>query len=88
MNGEDILSASSIELNGPYEQYDHGDFNALYWQLYLLAAVYLAVGKHVILEKLLAVSLRAGRYILDVVLDNRLILVVADNYRCSPTEPA
>ena len=30
MNGEDILSASLAERNGPYEQYHHGDFNALH----------------------------------------------------------
>ena len=30
MNGEDILSAGLAERNGPYEQYHHGDFNALH----------------------------------------------------------
>ena len=59
MNGEEILSADLLERNGPHEQYDHGNFNALYCQHHLLAAVY-----------------------------NRRILVVADNYRRSPTERA
>ena len=31
MNDEEILGPSPIEWNEPYEKYDHGDFNALYW---------------------------------------------------------
>lgn len=30
LNGEDILSAGRAERNGPYDQYHHGDFNALH----------------------------------------------------------
>ena len=29
-NGEDILTADLAERNGPYDQYHHGDFNALH----------------------------------------------------------
>jgi len=29
-NGEDILTANLAERNGPYDQYHHGDFNALH----------------------------------------------------------
>ena len=30
LNGEDILRANLAKRNGPYEQYHHGDFNALH----------------------------------------------------------
>ena len=64
------------------------DICALHSQHHLLAVACLAAGKHVIIEKPLAITLRAGRQILDAALDNRRILAVAENYRRSPAERA
>lgn len=41
-------------------------------------------GKHVIIEKPLALTLRAGRKILDAAQARRVVLAVAENYRRSP----
>lgn len=45
-------------------------------------------GKHVTIEKPLAITLRAGRRILEAAVDNRCQLAVAENYRRSPGERA
>jgi len=47
-----------------------------------------AAGKHVLIEKPLAITLRAGRQILNAAVDNRCQLAVAENYRRSPLERA
>ena len=64
------------------------DICALHSHHHLLAGACLAAGKHVIIEKPLAITLRAGRQILDAALDNRRILAVAENYRRSLAERA
>ena len=64
------------------------DICALHSQHHLLAVAALQAGKHVIIEKPLAITLRAGRQILDAALDNRRLLAVAENYRRSPQERA
>lgn len=64
------------------------DICALHSQHHRLAAACLQAGKHVILEKPLAITLRAGRLILDAALDARRLVAVAENYRRSPHERA
>lgn len=57
-------------------------------QHHLLAVACLDEGKHVIIEKPLAITLRAGRRILEAAVDSRCQLAVAENYRRSPGERA
>lgn len=53
-----------------------------------LACACLDAGKHVTIEKPLAITLRAGRRIMDAAERAGRILMVAENYRRSPTERA
>jgi len=64
------------------------DICALHSQHHILAVACLEAGKHAIIEKPLAITLRAGRKILDAAVDNRRLLAVAENYRRSPAERA
>ena len=64
------------------------DICALHSQHHIIAVSCLEAGKHVMIEKPLAITLRAGRKILDAALDNRRLLAVAENYRRSPQERA
>lgn len=64
------------------------DICALHSQHHHLATACLKAGKHVLIEKPLAITLRAGRRILDAALDARRLLAVAENYRRSPHERA
>ena len=67
---------------------DAVDICALHSQHHVLAVACLAAGKHVIIEKPLAITLRAGRQILAAAIANRRQLAVAENYRRSPPERA
>ena len=67
---------------------DAVDICALHSQHHILAVACLEAGKHVIIEKPLAITLRAGRKILNAAVDNRCQLAVAENYRRSPQERA
>ena len=67
---------------------DAVDICALHSQHHSLAVACLAAGKHVIIEKPLAITLRAGRKIINAAVDNRRQLAVAENYRRSPQERA
>ena len=53
-----------------------------------LACTCLDAGKHVTIEKPLAITLRAGRRIMDAADRAGRLLMVAENYRRSPTERA
>ena len=64
------------------------DICATHSQHHVLAVACLEEGKHVIIEKPLAITLRAGRQILEAAVDNRCQLAVAENYRRSPVERA
>ena len=70
------------------EDLDAVDICALHSQHHILAVTCLEAGKHVIIEKPLAITLRAGRKILNAAVDNRCQLAVAENYRRSPQERA
>ena len=70
------------------EGLDAVDICALHSQHHVLAVACLAAGKHVIIEKPLAITLRAGRQIINAAVDNRRQLAVAENYRRSPQERA
>ena len=70
------------------EDLDTVDICALHSQHHILAVACLEAGKHVIIEKPLAITLRAGRKILNAAVDNRCQLAVAENYRRSPQERA
>ena len=70
------------------EDLDAVDICALHSQHHILAVACLEAGKHVIIEKPLAITLRAGRKILNAAVDNRCQLAVAENYRRSPQERA
>ena len=70
------------------EDLDAVDICALHSQHHILAVACLEAGKHVIIEKPLAITLRAGRKILNAAIDNRCQLAVAENYRRSPQERA
>ena len=67
---------------------DAVDICAPHSQHHVLAVACLEEGKHVIIEKPLAITLRAGRRILEAAVDNRCQLAVAENYRRSPGERA
>ena len=67
---------------------DAVDICALHSHHHVLAVACLEEGKHVIIEKPLAITLRAGRRILEAAVDNRCQLAVAENYRRSPHERA
>ena len=67
---------------------DAVDICAPHSQHHLLAVACLEEGKHVIVEKPLAITLRAGRRILEAAVDGRCQLAVAENYRRSPGERA
>ena len=67
---------------------DAVDICALHSQHHILAVACLEAGKHVTIEKPLAITLRAGRQILNAAVDNRCQLAVAENYRRSPQERA
>ena len=70
------------------ESLDAVDICALHSQHHVLAVACLAAGKHVIIEKPLAITLRAGRQIINAAVDNRRQLAVAENYRRSPQDRA
>ncbi len=53
-----------------------------------VACACLEAGKHVLIEKPLAITLRAGRKIVDAANRKGLVLSVAENYRRSPTHRA
>jgi predicted dehydrogenase len=53
-----------------------------------LAVPCLDAGKHVIIEKPLAITMRTGRLILDAAQRNNKVLAVAENYRRSPSHRA
>ena len=61
------------------EDLDAVDICALHSQHHILAVACLEAGKHVIIEKPLAITLRAGRKILNAAVDNRCQLAVAEN---------
>lgn len=53
-----------------------------------VAVACLEAGKHVLLEKPLAITLRAGRRILEAARRNKLVLSIAENYRRYPDQRA
>ena len=64
------------------------DICALHRAHHDLACACLDAGKHVTIEKPLAITLRAGRRILDAAERGQRLLMVAENYRRSPAERA
>jgi predicted dehydrogenase len=53
-----------------------------------VAVACLEAGKHVLLEKPLAITLRAGRKILEAARRNKVVLSIAENYRRYPDQRA
>jgi len=53
-----------------------------------LAVPLLEAGKHVMIEKPLAMTMRAGKQILEAAAKQRVVLSVAENYRRSPSQRA
>jgi predicted dehydrogenase len=64
------------------------DICALHSEHHSLAAAALDAGRHVILEKPLGITVRAGRRIIDAAVAAQRVLAVAENYRRSPGERA
>jgi predicted dehydrogenase len=62
------------------------DICTLHSEHHDLAVACLAAGRHVIIEKPLAITMRAGQRILDASIAARKVLSVAENYRRSPWE--
>lgn len=64
------------------------DICSLHSEHHRLAVPSLQAGKHVIVEKPLGITMRAGRLIMNAALQSQRILAVAENYRRSPQERA
>ena len=75
-------------LLGSKVQFDAADVCTLHCEHHTVAIPCLDAGKHVTIEKPLAVTLRAGRMMLDAAEKAGRILHVAENYRLSPQHRA
>ena len=64
------------------------DICTLHSEHHTLATRCLGAGKHVHIEKPLAITMRAGRQIMDAAVDAQRVLAVGENYRRSPAERA
>jgi len=72
--------------NGP--EFDAADICTLHCEHHTTAIPCLQAGKHVTIEKPLAITLRAGRKMLDAARKARRILHTAENYRLTPQHRA
>ncbi|MEW6756025.1 MAG: Gfo/Idh/MocA family oxidoreductase [Candidatus Latescibacterota bacterium] len=70
------------------ERVEAVDICALHSEHHTLAVPCLEAGKDVLIEKPLAITMRAGRAMLEAALRARRLLAVAENYRRSPEERA
>jgi len=64
------------------------DICTLHSEHHTLGVPCLEAGKHVLIEKPLGITMRAGKQILDASLKARRVLAVAENYRRSPEQRA
>lgn len=64
------------------------DICTLHSEHHAVAVPCLEAGKHVLLEKPLGITMRAGRLIMEAATRSRKLLSVAENYRRSPQERA